>query len=180
MRWRSLWFDMIVVMIERMRLTSVIAVMAALVMSACGSASAPSPVRSLTISTPTPAPGSVIPVTLNGSQYFLARGSGLFAIPITVSSDRDVPWAQLNVYLFDGSAGLGYCGQNIPDAPTWGPFAKGQTASVTISGFQLGHVPCEVTSIRAWLHTRNNGLGIPPTDSETVANGSLVVSYTFR
>ena len=167
-------------MIERMGLTSAIALVAALVASACGSAAAPSPVRSLTISMPTPASGSVIPVTLNGSQYFLARGSGLFSIPITVSSDREVPWAQLNVYLYDGSSGLGYCGQNIPDAPTWGPFSRGQTASVTITGFQIGRVPCQVTSIRAWLHTRNNGLGIPPTESETVAEGSLAVNYTFR
>jgi hypothetical protein len=136
--------------------------------------------RSLIISMPTPAMGSVIPVVQNGSQYFLARGSGLFSIPITVTSDREVPWAQLSVYLYDGSDGLGYCGQNIPDAPTWGPFSKGQTASVTITGFQVSRVPCQVTSIRAFLHTRNNGLLIPPTESETVANGSLAVSYTFR
>ena len=167
-------------MIERMRCMSVAAVMAALITSACGSPSEPSAVRGLTISMPTPAPGSVIPVTLNGSQYFLARGSGLFSIPITVSSDRDVPWAQLSVYLYDGSPGLGYCGQNMPDAPTWGPFSKGQTASVTISGFQISRVPCQVTSIRAWLHTRNNGVLTPPTGSETVADGNLAVSYTFR
>jgi hypothetical protein len=169
-----------VVMIERTRFTSVATVLAVLVMSSCGSPEAPSAVRSLTISTPTPAPGSIIPATLNGIQYFVARGSGLFSVPITVSSDRDVQWAQLNVYLFDGSSGLGYCGQNIPDAPTWGPFSKGQTVSVTISGFQIGHVPCQVTSIHAWLHTRDSGLLTPPTASETVAEGSLAVNYTFR
>jgi hypothetical protein len=96
-----------------------------------------------------------------------------------VTSDRDVPWAQLRVYLYRGTGPMDYCGQNLPDAPTWGPFSKGQTASVTISGFQLSG-PCEVTSIRAWLHTRNNGLGAPPTESETVASGSLTVNYTFR
>jgi hypothetical protein len=36
-----------------------------------------------------------------------------------------------------------------------------------------------VTSIRAWLHTRNSGLGLPPTASETVASGRLSVNYTF-
>lgn len=167
-------------MILRLRFMLVGAVAASVAVSACGSPDAPSAARSLTISTPTPAPGSVIPVTQNGSQYFLTRGSGLFSIPITVSSDRDVQWAQLSVYLYDESGGLGYCGQNIPDAPTWGPFSKGQSASVTISGFQVSRVPCQVTSIRAWLHTRNNGLLIPPTDSETVAAGSLTVNYTFR
>jgi hypothetical protein len=164
---------------KRVHWTSLVAIVV-LLTSACGSLSEPTAIRSLVISTPMPGAGSLIPTTLNGSQYFVARGSGLFSVPITVSSDREVPWAQLNVYLFDDSAGLGYCGQNIPDAPTWGPFSKGQTRSVTISGFQLGHVPCHVTSIRAWLHTRNSGLGIPPTESETVASGTLAVDYTFR
>jgi hypothetical protein len=167
-------------MIERLRLRPVALLLAALVVSACESSSSPDPVRSLTIATPAPAPGSVIPLTLNGSQYFVARGSGLFSVPITVTSDRDVPWAQLYVYLYDGSAGLGYCGQNLPDAPTWGPFSRGQTVSVTISGWQVSRTPCQVTSIRAWLHTRNTGLLIPPTEAETVATGSLTVNYTFR
>ena len=165
---------------KSMRFRSVGVLIATLVTIGCGSPTAPSSVRSLTISPPTPAPGSVVPVTLNGSQYFLARGSGLFAVPIAVSSDRDVPWAQLYVYLYDGSPGLGYCGQNLPDAPTWGGFSKGQRASVTITGFQVFRVPCHVTSIRAWLHTRNSGLLTPPTESETIATGSLTVSYTFR
>ena len=96
-----------------------------------------------------------------------------------MTSDRDVPWAQLYVYLYRGSERMDYCGQNLPDAPTWGPFAKGQTATVTISGFQVSR-PCEVTSIRAFLHTRNSGLLTPPTESETVASGSLAVNYSFR
>lgn len=166
-------------MVEPMRCLTV-ALMAALAAAGCGSPSQPTAVRSLVISTPTPAPGGVIPATLNGIQYFIARGSGLFSVPITVSSDREVQFAQLSVYLFDGSPGLGYCGQNIPDAPTWGPFSKGMTRSVTITGFQISRVPCQVTSIRGFLHTRNNGLGIPPIESEIVAEGSLPVSYTFR
>ena len=165
---------------KRLRFGPVSPLLAALVMSACESSSSPDAVRRLTIAMPTPSPGSVIPLTLNGSQYFVARGSGLFSVPITVTSDRDVPWAQLYVYLYDGSPGLGYCGQNLPDAPTWGPFSKGQSVSVTISGWQVSRTPCEVTSIRAWLHTRNTGLLIPPTEAETVATGSLTVSYTLR
>lgn len=143
----------------------------------CGSPTEPS--AALTISTPTPAPGSVIPIIRIGIQSFIERGSGQFSVPVTVTSDREVPWAQLRVYLYRGPGFMDYCGQNLPDAPTWGPFKKGQTASVTISGWQLSG-PCEVTSIRAWLHTRNNGLGAPPNDSETVASGSLTVNYTFR
>ncbi|HQZ15909.1 MAG TPA: hypothetical protein PLD86_03450 [Vicinamibacteria bacterium] len=167
-------------MLQELRLRPVALLLAALVVSACESSSSPDLVKSLIVSMPTPAPGSVIPLTLNGSQYFVARGSGLFSVPITAASDRDVPWAQLHVYLYDGSPGLGYCGQNLPDAPTWGPFSKGQTVSVTISGWQVSRTPCQVTSIRAWLHTRNTGLLTPPTAAETVADGSLAVDYTFR
>ncbi len=151
----------------------------ALLATACANPFSPSPVRRLTISTPTPPPGSVIPITRSGIQSFTSRGSGLFDVPITVTSDREVDWAQLSVYLYRGTGRMDYCGQNLPDAPAWGPFEKGQTVTVTISGWQLSG-PCEVTSIRAWLHIRNSGLLIPPTESETVANGSLDVRYTFR
>jgi hypothetical protein len=154
-----------------------VAFLVAALTSGCGSPTEPS--AALTISTPTPAPGSVIAITPIGIQSFIERGSGVFSVPISVTSDREVPWAQLSVYLYRGSERMEYCGQNIPDAPTWGPFKKGQTATVTISGWQLSGA-CQVTSIRAWLHTRNSGLLIPPTDSETVASGSLNVSYTFR
>jgi hypothetical protein len=52
--------------------------------------------------------------------------------------------------------------------------------SVTISGWQISHVPCHVTSIRAMLHIRNNGLLTLPTDAETVVEGSLAVNYAFQ
>ncbi|MGH7487123.1 MAG: hypothetical protein ACREMY_16195, partial [bacterium] len=95
-----------------------LAALVALFTTTCGSPAEPTAIRSLVISTPTPPPGSTIPVVLNGIQYFVARGSGLFAVPITLSSDRQVDFAQLSVYLYDGSSGLGYCVKNIPDAPT--------------------------------------------------------------
>lgn len=145
----------------------------------CGDSVEPTPVSSVTIDAPTPGPGSIIPTTLRGIQYFVDRGSGAISIPITVTSGREVPYAQLNVYLYTGPGDLDYCGQNLPDSPTWGPFAKGQTASVTISGFQLFRASCTVTSLRAYLHTRNNGLGVPPNSSETVAVGSRDVNLTF-
>ena len=161
---------------------NLIAIVAALAASSCsGSGNEPTPVSSLSIGTPIPStPGAVIPTIQRGIQYFVDRGSGLLAIPITVTSGREVPWAQLNVYLFYGTGEFDYCGQNLPDAPTWGPFSKGQTVSVTITAFQLGRPSCAVTSIRAYLHTRNNGLGIPPTASETVAQGSRDVNLVFN
>ncbi len=73
-----------------------------------------------------------------------------------------------------------YCGQNLPDAPTWAPFLKGQTAIATITGFQVFRLPCDVTGIRAFLHTRNPGLLTPPIATDTVAEGSMTVSYHLR
>jgi hypothetical protein len=70
--------------------------------------------------------------------------------------------------------------QNLPDVPTWGPFRKGETETVTISGFQVYRLPCQVTGVRAFLHTRNNGALTPPTTSETVAEGTMSVNYTVQ
>lgn len=168
-------------MIRIFRRLSVVTVLASFT-TACGSPNAPTPVSSLVISTPTPAPGSTISATPIGIQWFVARGSGLFSVPIAISSDRDLPYAKLNVYLWDNSGGsLSYCGQNIPDSPVWQPFAKGQTVTVTISGFQIFRVPCNVTSIRAWFHNQIDTGGLtPPPDSFTVATHNLPVTYTFR
>jgi len=96
---------------------------------------------------------------------------------VTVTSSRDVPWSQLYVYLMTGPNAMDYCAQNLPDAPTWAPFQKGQTVTVTVSGFQVFRLPCEVTGIRAFLHTRNSGLLTPPIATDTVAEGSMNVSY---
>jgi hypothetical protein len=145
----------------------------------CNLPFAPDAVSRVTISTPTPSSGSVIPITPIGIQSFIQRGSGVFSVPMTVESDREVDWAVLRVYLFHGNGAMDWCGHNLPDAPTWGPFEKGEKVSVTISGWQLSG-PCEVTSIRAWLHTRNSGSNLPPTPSETVASGTLDVRYSFR
>jgi hypothetical protein len=87
---------------------------------------------------------------------------------MTITSGRDLPWAQLYVYLLTADS---YCGQNLPDAPTWAP-CKGETASVAITGFQVFQLPCVVIGVRAMLHTRNNGRLGPPTSSETVAEAT--------
>jgi hypothetical protein len=139
----------------------------------------PTPVSSITIGQPTPAAGAVIQTTGTLPGAFITRGSGQLSIPMTVTSGREVPWAQLYVYLLTNNTS-GYCGQNLPDAPTWGPFAKGQTVSVSISGFQVFQLPCQVTGVRAMLHTRNTGLLTPPISSETVAEATMAVSYTIR
>src|SRR4051812_15952259 len=114
----------------------VTAAIVALLCAACSDSNAPTPLPStVTISTPSPAAGSTIGATGTLPGAFITRGSGKISIPITVTSGREVPWAQLYVYLMTDSTN--YCGQNLPDAPTWAPFLKAQTATVTITGFQV-------------------------------------------
>lgn len=139
-----------------------------------GSPTDPSPTSDLTIGTPSPSVASLVDAT----SGFIARASGQVSVPITLRTNRDLAWAQLNVYLL--TADGGYCGQNLPDAPTWGPFPRNQNVSVTITGFQVFR-SCAVTGVRAMLHLRNNGLLTPPTASETIADATRAVNWTvFR
>src|SRR5258705_12561517 len=110
-----------------MRLWSTV-VAVALLTSACSDATGPTPMQStLTIAPPAPASGSTIHVTVGAPPgLFIPRGSGQLAIPITVTSAREVPWAQLFVYLVTRPNPKAYCGQNLPDAATCAPFLKGQ------------------------------------------------------
>jgi len=153
---------------------------------ACGSNStAPSDAASsLQISSPSPATGSTIHVTVGAAPgLFIPRGSGQISIPITVTSGRQLSWAQIFVYLMTGDDPQSYCAQNLPDAPGWETVVKGQTAAVTISGFQVYRLPCDVTGIRAYMTTRDirrGGLLTPPTADETVASGVLAVNYQLR
>ena len=161
-----------------MRLRSTVLCLA-LLTSACSDSTGPTPMHStLTIASPAPASGSTIHVTVGAAPgLFIPRGSGQLAIPITVTSAREVPWAQLFVYLVTGPNLNDYCGQNLPDSPTWAPFLKGQSATMTISGCQVFRLPCEVTGVHAFLHTRNTGNLTPPISTDTVAEGSMTVSY---
>jgi hypothetical protein len=147
-------------------------------LAGCASATSPTEFGRIVIGQPTPAAGSMLTTSGTPPGAFIQRGSGVLSIPISLESGRDAPWAQLNVYLMtaDGT----YCGQNLPDAPTWGPLEEGEQANVTITGFQVYRLPCNVTGVRAMLHTRNNGLLTPPTASETIADALVPVSYTIR
>lgn len=146
-----------------------------------GSPTSPSPERNPTsvgsqvvIGTILPAAGATVVATGNPPGAFLARGSGAVSIPVTVSSDRDLPWAQLSVYLLTVGD---YCGQNLPDAPVWTPLPANRPTPVTISGFQVYRLPCAVTGVRAMLHTRTNGLLMPPTAGETIAEATVSASF---
>ena len=132
-----------------------------------------------------PVSGSTI-VVPEQYPYILPGGvvipphSGLISVGLSMTSAHEVPWAQLSVYLLTGDQRLDYCGQNDPDAPTWQFLTPGWTTSYAVTGFRIYRLPCEVTGIRAMLHMRNNGLLIPPTPSETIAEATLPVSFQIR
>ena len=53
----------------------------------------------LTIGAITPASGGTVTTTGSLPGAMIVRGSGQVTIPITVSAGRELPWAQLSVYL---------------------------------------------------------------------------------
>jgi hypothetical protein len=154
-----------------------------LVASGCSDESwptAPSPSgpSTLSITQVLPAAGGVVTIT-HGTPpgAFIDRNSGQVSVAITVRAGRSVPWAQLNVYLLTSE---GYCGQNLPDAPTWRPFEAGQQVTYTVTAFQVYELPCEVVGVRAMLHTRNNEDLTPASASETVAEATAPARFVIR
>lgn len=97
-----------------------------------------------------------------------------------IRGSRDADWAQLNIYLLTGTTPDNYCGQNLPDSPTWGPWVGRRLVRVTVTGFQIYRLPCDVTGIRAMVHLRQGGLLTPPTPSQTLAEGTVPVVYHLR
>ena len=118
------------------------------------------------------------PIVAGG--VILPPHSGLISVGLSLASAHEVPWAQLNVYMLTADQGLGYCGQNLPDSPTWSFLTPGWTTTFTVTGFQVFRLPCEVTGIRAMLHMRNNGSLTPPTPSETIAEATFPMSFQIR
>ncbi len=136
---------------------------------------------SVTATVVAPANGSTVVIPAQYPYHeaggvVLPPGSGLVSVRVQMASAHDVPWAQLNVYLLTDGPGLGYCGQNLPDSPTWQFLKPGWTADVTVTGFQT-LLPCHVTGVRAMLHMRNNGTLTPPTPSETIAEATAPADF---
>ncbi len=117
-----------------------------------------------------------LPYILPGGVV-IPRQSGLLSVGVSITSAHEVPWAKLNVYLLTGGQSSEFCGDNGPDSPTWSFLPSGWTTTYTVTGFRVYRLPCEVAGLRVMLHMRNNGLNIPPTSSETIAEATLPVSY---
>jgi hypothetical protein len=119
---------------------------------------------------------AVYPYNLPGGVV-LPPGSGLVSVSVAMRSAREVPWARLNVYLLSGS---GYCGQNLPDSPTWAALPAGWTDAYAVTGFQVYGLPCDVTAVRAMLHTRDSGLLTPPLPGETIAEATAPAAFRIE
>jgi hypothetical protein len=155
---------------------------------ACGRSSDngpnPPPPNSVTFTAVSPSSGSVVllpqsyPYILPGGVA-IPPGSGHISAGLTLTSEHAVPWAQLNVYLLSADPD-GYCGQNTPDSPTWQSLTPGWTTTLNVTGFRVYRLPCDVTGLRAMLHTRNSGLLAPPTASETIAEATFPVSFRIE
>jgi hypothetical protein len=164
-----------------MRLVSLVCL--GLLAGGCGdSPTAPEAQTILVVDAVSPSPGSTVVVP---AEYpfnaiggvILPPGSGLTSVAVSLRIAHDVPWAQLYVYLLSGDD---YCGQNLPDAPTWGFLPRGWQTTYTVTGFQVYRLPCDVTGVRAFFHTRNNGLLIPPTPAETIAEATAPARFQIR
>jgi hypothetical protein len=168
--------------IERIR-TATTVVLLALFVSACGSdtsPAAPSTPASLVISGSTPASGSTLTPIGTPPGTFFNRGSGQFGVTVSVTAGSELPFAQLAVFLMTADP-ASPCGQNLPDWPAWRPFAKGQTVTYTVTGFQVFRLPCEVTGIRAIFNTRDDlHIGGFPPDNMIVADATLPAVYHLR
>jgi hypothetical protein len=157
----------------------------AALMSACGdNDTGPTPIvtqSTIALMSPTPASGSTLTPAGTPPGTFFTRGSGEFGVTVTITAGQDLPFAQLAVFLLTNTNTSGYCGQNLPDWPTWRPFARGQTVTLTVTGFQVFSLPCEVTGIRAVFNTRDDlhQGGVPPANF-IIADTTLPVVYHLR
>ena len=159
------------------RVQRLLVVLFCLVAGGCKSSTGPSGRDFVTITAATPATGSTVTLP---AQFFntqgaaiLPRESGLLSVSMNLGAAHDIQWSQLNVYLLTGGTNDQYCGQNLPDSPGWQFLTPGWKTTLTVSGFQVFRLPCDVTGFRAMWHMRNNGNLTPPSATETIADTSF-------
>ena len=130
---------------------------------------------SVTITGVSPSSGSIVASRGTPPGVFLDRGAAKLSVSIDVQTIREQPFAQLYVFLLTSDP-ASYCGQNLPDMPIWQPLRPSPPQQVTITGFQVSRVPCDVVGVRAMLHTRIGGALFPPSPDQTVAEATVPVS----
>ena len=169
-----------------MRRTTLAWMLAAALLPACGddSPTAPTGISTIMFRQVTPPTGSSI-VVARGTPpgAFIDRNSGQLSITMDITGTREADFAQLDVYLLSENPPGSSCGQNLPDGPTWGPWTGRGITRVTVSGFQVFRLPCEVTGIRAILHLGPGPRSLPlaPPPSRMLADGTFpIVHHLLR
>lgn len=150
---------------------------------ACGddAPTAPSGTPTIAFRQVTPPSGGTIVVSAGTPPgAFIVRESGQLSITMDISGTRDADFAVLDVHLVAENPPGSNCGQNLPDAPTWGPWIGRRAVRVTVSGFQIYRLPCDVIGIRAIVHLGPGSSGIIPMPTRTLADGTLPVVYHLR
>ena len=127
----------------------------------------------------TPGSGATLITTGATPGAFITRESEQLWIPITIRFESNESTARLFVYLKDQN-GIS-CGQNVPDAPDFGPLEDDTVQTYTVRAFQVFRLPCEVASIRAVLHRRvSRNLNTEILPGELIAEHSMPVRYSVR
>ena len=133
----------------------------------------------MTAGTIVPASGGSVTAIGEPPAFFVPRGSGGIVVPLSILPGRDLPYAELQVFLETDPDVT--CGFNIPDRPSWTQLKAADRLTLSVTGFQLRQLPCHITTIHAYLDTRNNpGLSAPPTPAETVLELRIPVNFTVR
>jgi hypothetical protein len=165
----------------RGRLSGVLAVSVGLMIGCSDDPpTAPSPVPAgITAGAIVPANGASVTATGEPPGAMLLRESNSVMVPLTLTSGRDVSFAELMVFLQESNGNS--CGANTPNRPTWAPLRATDRVTVTITGFQVFRLPCNVVSIRALVHTRiNPSLLTVPTPDEILADITIPASFVIR
>lgn len=164
-----------------MKYTSLLAITAALATAACDDGPTVPAVTTVAISA-TPTSGTlVVPAAF---QYFefggvaLPKGSGLISARVTLASARQESLARLSVFLM--TDGQTYCGHNDNDLPRWAPLGEGFTTTYEVTGFRVYRLPCDVTGIRAVLHTHPENGSTEPRPGEILAQATVPVRFRIQ
>ena len=118
----------------RARVSGVLAL--GVLLSACGGDSPSTPsTRSrgeMIAGTIVPASGGSVTAIGEAPGFFVLRGSGGIEVPLTITPGRDLPYAELQVFLESNPDVT--CGANLPDRQIWTQLKAADRLSLSITG----------------------------------------------
>jgi hypothetical protein len=133
---------------------------------------------SITLTELQPPSGSSLIIPLEPPYYGsqIPRASGILRVGLSVTSGKDVSHGSLGVQLLSAAGIFGF---NLPDYPSFA-WQAGQSISYTVTGFQLGSPPMEITAIRALLIQGGKTITWDPPPADVLVEATFPVSYHVR